>query len=186
MSQIQVPSSSQPPPPAVPTRFETDDGTTAIPSSNILNVNGVSSTEDNDFGITTQANPDLSDNLEIVLTNRVHGAVTTNDAVATDIITFPLTNAGTYIFEVKSSGFNVTQTLGAGYSLFGSVRSNGVDTVLVGSPDKIVNEEGAMSAADFNMVAGGVGDNNVYFRVTGIGTDTVNWCAVGLYCTRGA
>lgn len=185
MSQIYRSTSAGPPPPDVPTDFETQDGT-ATPIANILLVTADDTTEDDVDGIRTvgggQGNPATALNeVRVELTNRVQGQVTTTDATPTNIITFSLPADGTYTFDVSAAAYNTDADIGAGYHLFGTIRRTGADTFLVGSPDKIVNEEGAMSASDFNMVAGGVADTNVYFEVTGIAAN-VEWCSYGYYC----
>lgn len=192
MSQIYKALTSGPVPPVVPTSFETDNGT-AVPLANLLIINGVDSIEDNDNGITVKGGvvgTGTSNKVEVVLTNRIQGSVTTTDATPTTIITFPATTAGTYIFEVKSAAFNLTDSRSAGYSIFATVRSDGVNTFLAGSPDKIKNEETlapSMAGCDFSVVVGGIADTNVYFQVTGLstgpGVPVIDWCAVGLYCT---
>lgn len=191
MSQIyKTLTSSGPIPPIIPTSFETQDGD-AVPLANVLIIDAFDSTEDNDNGITTKGGTDAgnppgtgaTNEVSIYLTNRIQGNIVTNDAVATTIITFPMTAAGTYIFEVKIAAFNSTSTLGAGYNIFGTARSNGTDSFLVGTPDKIMNEEGAMSACNVALVVGGLGSVNALIQVTGYGAETIEWCAVGYYCT---
>lgn len=183
MSQIyKMLTSAGPTPPAIPTEFTTNNGI-AVPAANNLNVFGRSSTEDNDEGITTQADPALSPNLYIELTNRIHGSDETTDATPFALITFPMTAEGTYIFDVKIAAFNNTDTLGAGYNVFGTCRSNGTDSFLVGTPDKIINEEGAMSACNVNLVVGGAGDVNATIQVIGLAGKSIEWCGVGYYCT---
>ncbi len=177
MSQIIKSLLSGPVPPQVPTEFVTDDGT-AIPAANILNVNGIDSTENNDNGILTRANPDLSDNLEIIISNRLFGTVTTAGLTTSAISTFSPTVIGTYSIEYRVSAYNTTSSLGAGYSVFGTMRFDGVNCNLCGTPDKIVNEEGAMSAANATMTVSG---GSVSVNGVGYLGQTINWAAVGLY-----
>lgn len=62
MSQItKTLTSGSPIPPIIPTSFVTDSGT-AIPAANIINVNGGT-------GVTVSANPNLSNNIIITLSN---------------------------------------------------------------------------------------------------------------------
>jgi hypothetical protein len=182
MSQVIKNLASGPVPPAVPTSFVTDDGT-AIPAANILNVNGVDSTENNANGILTRANPDLSDNLEVVITNRLQGTVTTADATPTPIITFTPTVIGTYTIETRIGAYNTTDTLGAGYSLFGTARYDGVNSNLCGTADRIVNEEAGMETASVTFTVSGA---NILINAVGIAAKTINWSAVGLYTFVGA
>jgi hypothetical protein len=177
LSQIFTSSLSSPPPPDVPTDFITDDGT-AIPSLNILNVNGLDSSENNINGILTRANPDLSNNLEVVVTNRLQGSATTISTGTADIITFVPTVIGTYALEYRISVYNTTTPLGAGYSLFGAIRFDGVNSNICDAFDEIVNEEGAMTNVDIAVIVSGA---NVILRATGYLAQTINWSAVSLY-----
>jgi hypothetical protein len=118
----------------------------------------------------------------VELTNRYRGTIQTTDDTPTDIITIPLgATAGVYIFDVDLVAFNTTDSEGAGYNLFGTIRTDTADSTLCGTPDKVVNEEDGMTSADSNLIAGGVADNNLYVRVTGIAAKTIEWNAVARY-----
>lgn len=180
---------SGPPPPPVPTNFTTDVGSNpdaapglAIPQLNNLEILGRDTVDNDDDGIRTNADPNNGKFLYVELTNRFQGSVNTTNATPTTVITFDASAVGTYIFEFKSSAFNETDLLGAGFSLFSAVRSNGVDTFLCGTPDKIANKETGMELTDVNVVVGGLGNTNVFFQVTGLAGKTITWCCVGLYC----
>lgn len=182
MSQIYKSLTSGPVPPAVPTSFVTDDGT-AIPAANVLDVLGVDSRENNVNGILTRANPNLSNNLEIVITNRIQGTVTTVGLVTTPIITFIPTIIGTYAIECRVAAYNTTSLLGSAYSIFFGVRFDGVNSNLCGVADIIVNEEGAMSSAKTTVTVSGA---SVLINGVGYAAQTINWSAVGLYTFVGA
>lgn len=177
MSQLYKSLTSGPVPPSVATSYITDDGT-AIPAANILNVNGVDSEENNVNGILTRANPDLSDNLEIVITNRLQGITSTSGAVSSNIVVFTPTVVGTYSIEFRISVYNETSLLGAGYSLFGAIRFDGVNSNICDIFDEIVNEEGTMTNLDIAVTVAGA---NVQLVGTGYGAEEINWAAVGLY-----
>lgn len=178
MSQAgDISSISGPVPPAVPTSFVTDSGT-AIPALNILNLKALDSTTNNENGIFTRANPNLSNNLEVVISNRIQGTVSTVGAVTSNIITFTPTVIGTYAIECRISAYNTTSSLGSGYSLFGTARFDGVNSNLCGTPDKIENEEGSMSSANISMTVSGA---NILISGIGYAAQTINWSAVGLY-----
>lgn len=177
MSQIYKSSASGPVPPFVATSYVTDDGT-AIPAANILNVNGIDSTENNNNGILTRANPNLSNNLQVIVSNRLQGIVSTSGAATAAMITFTPTIIGTYAIEVRVAAYNETSLLGAGYSIFGTARFDGVNSNLCGTPDKIVNEEGAMSSANVTMTVSGA---NILINGIGYAAQEINWSGVGLY-----
>lgn len=181
MSQAGILSSTtSPPPPDVPTEFETQNGT-AVPAANILIVNGIDSTENNANGIITKggvAGTGTSNELDIVITNRLQGSGTTVNAGTVDIITFTPTVIGTYSIEYRTAAYNTTSLLGAGYSFFGAIRFDGVNSNICDIFDEFVNEEGTMSAVDLVVVVSGA---NVILRSTGYAAQTINWSSVALY-----
>ena len=181
MSQAgQINSASGPVPPAVATSYVTDNGT-AVPALNILIVKGNDSTENNANGVLTKGGvvgTGTSNELDVILTNRLQGTVTTAGAVTSTIISFTPTVVGTYAIEARIAAYNTTGSLGAGYSLFGTARYDGVNSNLCGTPDKIINEEGAMSAANITMTVSGA---NILINGVGYAAQSINWSTVGLY-----
>ena len=167
-------TSSGPVPPAVPTSFQTDSGV-AVPALNILNVLGNDSTANDNDGISTTGS---GNTVTVVLSNRLQGTGTTVGATTADVITFTPGVIGTYSIEGRIAAYNTTSTVGAGYSLFGTVRFDGVSMNLCGTPDLIENEEGAMSSADATLVVSGA---SAIVRVTGYLAQNINWSSVGLY-----
>jgi len=104
------------------------------------------------------------------------GTTTTIGAVTSDIITFPMGGAANVrTFDIMIVGFNVTLNQGLGYEIFGTVRGTGAAAVLVGTPDKINNEEAGSFAADANLIVSG---NNAVIRVLGVAGSTINWRAI--------
>lgn len=183
MSQFfQVDIGAGPVPPIVPTSFPTDVNSPAIPAANVLNVLGNDTTANDNNGIRTDGSSG-SNTLTIQLTNRVQGSGSTVGATTADIATFTPTVVGTYAFEFRTAAFNTTSTLGAGYSVFGAIRYNGVTSTVCGSADTVDNEEGAMTSCDIDLVVSGA---NAILRVTGYAAQTINWNAVGLYTFVGA
>ena len=182
MSQIYKSLASGPIPPTVPTSFVTDVNSPAIPAANILNEIGGSTTADNNNGIRTDGSSG-SNTLTIQLTNRLTGTVTTVGALTSALITFTPTVIGTYAIECRIAAYNTTSSLGAGYSVFGSARFDGVNSNLCGTVDRIVNEEGAMSSANVTMTVSGA---NILFNAVGYAAQTINWRGVGLYTFIGA
>jgi hypothetical protein len=94
-------------------------------------------------------------------------------AVTDDVATIPMgATPGVITFECRIAGFESGTPAGVGYQLFGTVRTNGVAASLVGIPDKVVNEDAALAAADADIVVSG---NNAIVRVTGVAGVTINW-----------
>ena len=162
-------------PPAVPLQFTADDATVAVPAANNLNVNGFTPLVpviDTD-GVTTRA---TGSTLQVVLTNRFGGAVTTNNATPDESLTLALGAVpGVYTFDVQIAGYDTTDLQGLGYAIFGTVRTTGGAASLVGTPDKIVNEENApvnLAACDANLTVDG---NNAVIRLTGVAATTIKW-----------
>lgn len=171
-------TSSGPLPPGVPTTFVTDVNSPSVPVANIENVFGGTSSSNNTNGIQTDGSSG-GNTLTVQLTNRVSAAVTTANAAVTPIITFALgATPASYIFDISVVALDVTDSLGAGYSLFGTIRTNGIAATVVGTPDKIVNEEGAMSAAQVDLTASG---NNAVVNVTGLAGKTIDWNSLLIY-----
>lgn len=163
-------------PPSVMLQVTADDAGIATPAANNLNILTNDSTANNANGIQTTA---AGDTVTIQLTNRLQGSGSTVGAVTNDLVTFDLgATPATYIFEYQIIAFESGTPSGAGYSLFGTVRTDGASATVIGTPDKIVNEEAALNAANVNLVASG---NNAILRVTGVAALTINWNSVGAY-----
>jgi hypothetical protein len=178
LSQVYKSLVSGPVPPAVATSYVTDVNSPAIPAANILNVVGGSSSVDNINGIRTDGSTG-SNTLTVQLTNRFQGTLTTTNATPTNISTFALgVVPGVYTFDVNVAGYDVTDSLGLGYSIFGTVRTDGATATICGIPDKIANPETGAGAADCNIVVSG---NSVSIQATGIAAKTIRWNAVTTY-----
>lgn len=183
MSQIFKASASiSPLPPAVPTSFNTQDGN-AVPSGNILLVNAYDSTEDNDNGITTKGGIAAGDppgsgavnEMDIYLTNRATGTVSTADATPTTALTFDLASAGldgVYMIEGTVVAYDVTDSAGGAYTFVsGAITIGGVGTE-IGTEFKDVLEQPAMATADFTVTVVG---NDLIVTVIGILAKNINW-----------
>ena len=181
MSQAGIISiSAAPLPPDVPSSFTTDDGV-AVPVANNLNVLGADTSDNNNNGISTEGS---GDTVTVLLTNRLQGTGSTVGAVDTDIVTFALgATPGTYTFDITVAGFESTTPAGCGYQLFGTIRTDGATATLVGTPDRIANEEAALITCQSALLASG---NNAVIRVTGTAGLTVNFGTVATYIFRGS
>lgn len=177
MSHINIPTTSGNLPSNVPTSFVTDSGT-ATPAANILDIFGTTTTASNDNGIQTSA-PGASNIVDVTLTNRIIGSVSTADATLTTLTSFPLgATPGVYNFDIQIVGYDTTDTAGVGYFISGSVRTTGAAAVLVGTPDKITNEETATLSCDANLIVSG---NNAIVQVKGIAAKAIDWKALSQY-----
>jgi alkaline phosphatase len=129
-------------------------------------------------GLTTTGVP-ASNTITWTLDNYSNQTATTSDAVPNVTMTIPLgAVAGVYTVDVNVSAYNVTDSAAAGFSLFGTVKTNGAVGTLVGLPDKIVNNEVAMATSDANIIVSG---NNMVIQVTGIAAKVINWRAITFY-----
>lgn len=178
MSQIiKTLTSGGPIPPDIPTEFDTDINSPAIPALNILNVIGGDVTTNTDAGIQTDGSSG-SNILTVELTNRVRGTVTTTDATPTTLAIFSLGGTpAVYTFDIQIACFNLTDVNGDGYAIFATARTDGVTATRCDNPDKVVNEE-VSDAADANFVVSG---NNIIIQVTGILGKTHHWKTVATY-----
>lgn len=164
--------------------YVTDDGT-VIPVANSMNVNGIDSVENNNNGILVRANPDLSENMEVVITNRVQGIGSTSGVATIDLITFNMgATAGVYKFSFDVAGFDSTNDVGVGYQINASARTDGEAVpaaTIISIPDGDEDEDDLLDTADWNVVTSG---NNLILQVTGVnngGDLNINWGAVGSY-----
>ena len=178
MSQFFVGIQSGAIPPSVPTSFITDNGT-AIPAGNILNVNGIDSTEDNSNGIITRATPDSGNNLAVVLTNRIVGTGTSTNASVVNLATLALAaSAKVYRFQFDVSGRDTTTGDGVGYTIYAYARTNGAAATIISTPFVDNDEDASLVLASADVVASG---NSVILQVTGVAGLTINYSAVGTY-----
>lgn len=172
-------TTSGPVPPAVPTQFTANDGTIGIPVANNLNLLARDTTEDNDDGIQTTADPNNGDNYYVELTNRLQGTASVTGAVTGDIITFALSaSASVYRFEFKVTGRDTASGDGVGYSVFASVRTDGAAATVIESPFYDADEDNSLSTALIDVVASG---NSIILQATGVAGQTINYSAVGYY-----
>lgn len=176
MSQAGINNtSSGPVPPAVATSYITQNGT-AVPLANVLIVNAFDSVENNDNGIITKGGvvgTGTSNEVDIILTNRQTGQITTVDATPTTIITFALgATPGVYYISGDIVGYDITDIAGAAYNFTSGIRTTGAAGVEISTEFKDIFEEAAMSPADFNVNVSG---NNMIIQIIGIAAKTIDW-----------
>ncbi len=107
------------------------------------------------------------------------GSGSTTGAVTANIITIPLGSVpGVYTIEARVAGFNASTPAGAGYQLIGMFRTTGLAASIIGSVERVANEEAALAAANATMVASG---NNVLIQVTGVALLTIDWVVQSEY-----
>jgi hypothetical protein len=160
-----------PSPPDVPTSFEAQIGT-AIPAANVLNVIGASVAENDVNGIFTEANPDGSNNLFIILSNRFNDDLTTTDATTQELSLRSLDVAGVYTFTIEIAAFNTTDNLGAAYSIFVGYISDGITATKLDASDQIKNTQPAMNACIVHLNAVG---GAMQVTVNGLAGKTIKW-----------
>lgn len=113
--------------------------------------------------------------ITVSVSNRQAGTGQTVGAVTSDLITIPLGgSANVYTIQASIAGFESTGPSGCGYRLTGIFKTTGAAATIIGTVDKIVNEDAALAAADAVLVASG---NNVIVRVTGAAGLTINYAA---------
>lgn len=182
MSQIFKPlTSSGPIPPIIPTSFPTDDGT-AIPALNVLNVNGLDSIENNNNGILTRADPDLSNNLQIILSNRVLITTTTSDGAGqtqfVNVLTPPVSTGIT--FKMRVNGYDAINNETSGGELVGAARTSAGGTlVVIGTNDTFLQEDVALNTTDWDIVD--TASPILQARFVGLAGRTITWVALFEY-----
>lgn len=167
---------SGPIPPVIPTQFTADDATIAVPAANNLNVFSRDIVTNFDNGIRTTADPNLSDNLYVQLTNRQTGTVTTNDATITTIITFALpAQAGTYYVYGNIQAYSTNGPSGGAFSFSGGYLTDGITAVELGTEFHDTFQTVSFEPADIFLSPSG---NNVLVTVQGIVGFTIDWNAL--------
>lgn len=160
-------------PPAVPTSFVTDDSTTAVPAANLLNVITRDTTDDNDNGIQTTADPDNGDNLYVENTNRATGITTTSDDTPTTVITLPMgATPATYFVWGNGVAFNSSSPAGSTYGYRGGFRTTGAAGVELGTEYNTSFSDMALDDADITLSVSG---NDIIVQVTGVSGLSVDW-----------
>jgi hypothetical protein len=185
MSQIIKNLAAGPVPPAVPTSFTTDynaDFTAtgvSIPVANVENVIGGFTSFDDPDGIATQASPNGDKNLLVLLTNRVRGAQSSVNGATINLIVVPLGAVpACYRFQVDIVARDIASGDGAGYTFFGTIRTDGITATGIATPFIDEDEDASLIPSLIGLATSG---NNGILQVTGIAGKTIAYLAVGTY-----
>lgn len=186
MSQIFKASTGGSLPPTVATSYTTDvkDATTAgpgtaVPSANVLQLLGGSTTQDNVNGIRTDANPNNGNAVYTELTNRITGSGTSTNASTVNLATLALSgSAAVYRFRFDISGRDTGSGDGVGYELQGTVKTDGTTATLISLPYLDEDEDASLLTATVTLTVSG---NSAIVQVVGVTGRTINYKLVGTY-----
>lgn len=161
-------------PPVVATSYVTDDGT-AIPAANVLNVNGLDSIENDTDGIITRADPNLSNNLQVILSNRISVTATTVGATNQLVTLMTPTSATAVTFRTLITAYDAVNDEATGGELLGLARALAGTATVVGTNDAFDEADVALGTADWDVVATGA---NLQVSFTGVAGRTLIWHAL--------
>lgn len=152
--------------------FTTDDTNVVSPDgAGNLNVLAALSDTFNVLDIQSVGDPGTN-TITITEFNTLTGLVSIPGGTTGNIINFDLglTDAA-FIMDISLAGTNTANLVAAGYNIFGTIRSVAGVATLVGTPDKIVNEDALMTTGDANMVASGNNFQLQYTAPVGLNVD---------------
>ncbi len=166
-------------PPSVPTSFETDINSPAVPAGNQLDVFGNSVTDDNLKGIQTDGSSG-GDTLTIELTNRYSGTLITNDNTLTTICSCPMTYGSVYTFTGIIVGYNTTDNISLSVSFVCSCRTiDSLTNPVLLSDFQFLVQEDTPQATQVTVTASKTGFT--FFQVAGLVGKTYSWKCVGTF-----
>lgn len=176
-------------PPTVPTSFTTDNGT-AIPLLNVIDVRAVDETTAFTTGNSNNVNgivviggavqTGASNRIQVELTNRFHGSVTTSDGLGQTrtVATCPMPlSPAIYTFTGVVNGFNTTDPTAGSVTFVVSFRTTGGVPILLTGNDFIYQDDAAFVGSALLLATLGV----LTISVTGQAGKTTNWVCVGEY-----
>lgn len=182
MSQFYTGISSGNLPPEVATSYTTQSGT-AVPAANVLIINAIDSTENNDNGIISKGGvvgTGTANEVDVVLTNRAYGSGTTTSAPSTaTLITFPIAENTAYQITVEIIGYGATGAATPPSGVIGAkevltvYRDTGGVATLVNSVDSQQNSVNLLPFLAYTTISG----NNVVVNGFGSINYNINWVA---------
>lgn len=152
--------------------FTTDDTNVVSPDgAGNVNVLAAISSDFNFAELQTVGSPGTN-TVTVTQYNTITGALSVMGGTTANIIDFALggTDAA-YIMDIFLVCANTANLQGAGYNIFGSIRTVAGAATLMGTPDKIVNEDALMVTGDANMVASGNNFQLQYTAPAGLNVD---------------
>lgn len=156
-------------PPDVPLNFTTDSGS-AVPAANNINIFGIDSTDNNDNGISTSGS---GATVNVILTNRVTGGISTIGDTPTTALTFSLgATPGVYYVNGDVVAYNLDDIAGSAFSFSGAYRTTGAAATEIAIESGDEFKEAAMAATDIAVNASG---NDIIVTVTGLAAKDINW-----------
>lgn len=175
-------------PPSVATSYTTQSGT-AVPSANVLIINAGDSTENNDNGIISKGGvlgTGTANEVDIVLTNRITGSVSTTGIVTSTIMTFtPPAAEGVYDFSINICAWITAGQIGSTYQMLGAVKSDGLGTfATIGTPIRTMRGESV--TFDVTQVDVSISGSSILVTATGLAATTIKWTGLMTYVYGGA
>lgn len=129
-------------------------------------------------GIDVYTDPMFPGEVFVSLENGCEDSTATVNAAVSNITCLDLgATPGTYTFETRVAAYATeiatpTNHLSASYVISGGVRTTGAAATIVGTPDKMTFEEGALSAGNCQVSVSG---NNLIIVCTGTLGYNINW-----------
>jgi len=171
MSQAGIYDDSATPLPDIET-LTGDSGGPVGPNAGNINVFGVDSATNIDNGITTVGTPGSS-LLEVTLTNRTTGTVTTSDATLTTIQTFALgATPGVFYVYGNVQCFSSGSSVGGAFSFSGGYRTDGATVIELGTEFHDDFKDVSLNTADIFLDVSG---SDVLLQVQGVAATTLDW-----------
>jgi hypothetical protein len=193
LSQIYKRETAGQQPPQVPTSITADEGS-AVPDNNILIISADDISENNFNGIVAKAgagetggdgNPLESNEVQIQLTNRLVGTVTSTDDSGDILISFTVDTSdnNVYTIDLDISAVSVLAgpvTEGAAFKLWAGVVTDGsaATASLLGVDTSANFKTAAMTTVGVSATIVGSALN---ILVTGLASDNVFWRGTGYY-----